>query len=353
MLVRGMSYFSRVIFILRMNQNNQTTGSNQHKSFFKFNFFDCLHEDINMKRINLINKILISTWAMLIVTLTYANGSDTMGSSNVTTINATTLSVSVTGTIPVNNGTSTLTVTNTGTTNTAYNVRAVLPSGWKGVTQDSNNCATIAPNNGTCTLTFSSITPYVAQGNITITGDNISSPPTTALAFTVTTNNYLVWAVSGTTVQVIDTADLVSYEPWGRFGITNAQSFTDGMFNTGIIYGTHGIGTSAAVSCYNSSNGEASIGTWYLPAICEMGGARQGADCSSGLANIDTNLAQLGFGGFSDFDYWSSTESVAFPMNSPANYAWHQYFMPGGYSVQSHSAKNLPFGVRCARTISY
>jgi hypothetical protein len=196
-------------------------------------------------------------------------------------------------------------------------------------------------------LNFSSTTPYVAQGNITITGDNISSPATTALAFTVTTNNYLIWEVSGTTVQVIDTGDLSSSEQWGNNVTTNAQSLTDGSFNTSTIDGTSGIGTSAAVSCYNSSNGGASAGTWYLPAICEMGGAGQGAGCSSGLANIDTNLVQLGFGGLSGY-YWSSTEWSLGPQYN----AWYEYFASGGGSGQIRDAKLYGYGVRCSRALT-
>ena len=284
---------------------------------------------------------------------TVANGSGTMGGANVTNVtvtcstNNTTLSVSATGTIPVNNGTSSFTVTNTGTTYTAYNVHAVLPAGWTRVTQVSSNCATIAPNNGTCILTFSSTAPYVAQGNITITGDNISSPPTTALAFTATTYNYLIWKVSGATVQVIDTANLSSSEQWGNLVTTNAQSLTDGSSNTSTIHDTGGIGTSAAVSCYNSINGGASIGTWYLPAICEMGGASQGAGCSSGLANIDTNLVQLGFGGLSSF-YWSSTEVSSGSQSA----AWLQDFASGGGSGQYPNFKLNGHGVRCSRALT-
>jgi trimeric autotransporter adhesin len=69
-----------------------------------------------------------------------------------------------------------LTVTNTGTTS-ALNVSATLPDDWTGVVQDATDCMTVSPNGGTCTLTFTSTLPYVAQTNIPVTGDNIAAPP--------------------------------------------------------------------------------------------------------------------------------------------------------------------------------
>jgi trimeric autotransporter adhesin len=217
---------------------------------------------------------------------TVVNGSGTMGGSNVTnvtvacTTNTTTLSVSATGTIPVNNGSGTLTVTNTGTTYTAYNVYAALPPGWIAVTQDTSNCSSIAPNGGPCTLTFTSTAPYVAQGGIVINGDNITSQPTTALAFTI--DDYLVFSVDSlTSASVIDTADLATAQ-WGTIGIAvgvAAQSLTDGASNTSAITGTVGVAPSAADDCDLSTNGGVTVGTWYLPAICQLGGASEGAGC--------------------------------------------------------------------------
>jgi hypothetical protein len=80
---------------------------------------------------------------------------------------STTLTVPPTGIIPVNDGQGSLVVTNTGQ-NTAYNVQAVLPTEWvPAVFQNSSDCRTIASGE-TCTLSFSSTTPYVAQGGITV-----------------------------------------------------------------------------------------------------------------------------------------------------------------------------------------
>jgi len=289
-------------------------------------------------------------------TCTVSNGSGTI-TSNVTNVgvsclsNNTSITVSSTGTIPVNSGSGTLTVTNTGTF-TANNVSATLPSSWVNVTQTSTGCATIAPG-GTCQLSFVSTKPYVAQGNITVTGDNITSPPTTALAFSM--NGYLVWSInSATSASVIDSSNLTSIR-WGAQGlITGAQSLTNGFENTGIIHGTSGIGASAAVNCFNSTAGGASVGDWYLPAICQVGGANQGAGCSSGLANIDTNLVQLGFGGLfvgpsSSNNYWSSTERATIS----ADNAWYEGFVSSGTSAQSVVGKDASLRVRCARAVTY
>ncbi len=246
-------------------------------------------------------------------TCTVSNGSGTMGSSNVTNVdvscanNTTTLSVNSTGIIPVNSSSGIITVTNTGI-NTAFNVSVNLPSAWIGVTQDASACTIITPGNG-CNILLTSTTPYIAQGNILVSGDNISNSPTIALAFSVQGN--LVWEITNaTTVQVIDNSNLAA-AVWGGFGTAigpGAQSLTDGASNTLNIVNQLGTGSSyAAELCNQSTNGGASTGTWYLPAICQMGGSGQGAGCATGLANIDTNLVQFGFGSLSGL-FWSSTE---------------------------------------------
>ncbi|MBA2657188.1 MAG: hypothetical protein H0U70_09465 [Tatlockia sp.] len=132
---------------------------------------------------------------------TVTNGSGTIANTNVMDVdvscnnNTTTLSVNSTGTIPVNSGLGSITVTNTGI-NTAFNVSVILPSAWTGVTQDASSCTIITPGNG-CHITFTSTTPYIAQASIPVSGDNISNPPVTALAFSV--GGYLVWDIINTT----------------------------------------------------------------------------------------------------------------------------------------------------------
>lgn len=298
-------------------------------------------------------------------TCTVSNDTGTMGGANVSNVgvtcltNTTTLNVNARGTIPVRSGLGTLTVTNSGA-NTAYNVHASLPGAWSGVTQNASNCTTIAPN-GVCTLTFTSTTPYVAQGGIAVTGDNITSPPTTALAFTV--NNYLVWAVSGSTVQVIPTSDATgSPQVWSNTldnipGITETSTAppcngaTDGACNTGQIVAlyTTPYNNYAAGLCYGitlDNTGSVSAGTWYLPAICQMGGTDQSAGCVPGVANIDTNLVQLGFGSLAG-GYWSSTEDSG----NPTDVAWGQGFAAGG-SGQYYVNKVVSLGVRCSRALT-
>ena len=303
-------------------------------------------------------------------TCTVSNGSGTMGSSNVTNVslncvtNSTTLAAGSTGTIPVNGASGSITITNTGTTYTAYNVSAILPGGWSGVTQDSSGCASVAPNGGTCTLTFTSTTPYVAQGNISITGDNIILPPTVALAFSI--DGYLVWSVpTASAALVLADSDANSSQQWSPTfvniaGITETSAAppcngaTDGACDTGRIEAVYGTPytTYAAGLCdeiTSDNTGIVTMGTWYLPAICELGGAGQGAGCLPGLANIDANLVQLGFGGLNADAYWASTEYAAVP----TPYAWAENFAAGGGSFQDAINKHADFGTRCARMMTY
>jgi predicted RNA-binding protein with TRAM domain len=301
-------------------------------------------------------------------TCTVNNGSGTMGAANVTNVsvncvtNSTTVTASSTGTIPVNGSYGSITITNTGTTYTAYNVSAMLPGGWSGVTQDSSNCAALAPND-TCTLTFTSTTPYVAQGNIPISGDNIVSAPTVAMAFTI--DGYLVFSVpTASTALVLASSDASSSQAWGPSyvaiaGITETSTSppcngaTDGACDTAQIvayYGTPLTGYAAGLcdEITSDNSGTVAMRTWYLPSICELGGAGQGAGCSSGMANIDANLVQLGFSGLNS-PYWSSTEFAA----TPTLYAWAEYFTTGGASFQLAINKAAQFGTRCVRSMTY
>ena len=301
-------------------------------------------------------------------TCTVTNASGTINSSDVTNvtvncvINNTALAVSARGTIPVNSGSGSITVNNTGSS-TAFNVHAVLPGGWTGVTQNASGCATIAPHSS-CTLQFTSTTPYVAQGNIAITGDNISSPPKTALAFTM--NNYLIWSVSGNTALVVASSDILNY-PWSvGYNILNisetstsppnaCNGATDGFCNSNQLEALYGASYTnyAAGMCYeiNSDNsGSVLPGTWFLPAICQIG--NESATCAAaGLANIDTNLFKLGFGGFSSgYSYWSSTEYSG----GPDTNAWVHIFEYGTsrqvYTDKTGSSYRF---VRCARAITF
>lgn len=302
-------------------------------------------------------------------TCTVNNGSGTMGGADVTNVsvncvtNSTTLTASLTGTISVNGSAGSITVTNTGAY-AAYNVSAMLPGGWSGVTQDASNCAVVAPSGGTCTLTFTSTTPYVAQGNIVVTGDNITAPPTIALAFSM--DGYLVFSVpTASTALVLASSDVSSSQAWSPTfddiaGITDTSTAppcngaTDGACDTAQIeayYGTPYANYVAGLcdEITSDNTGIVAMGTWYLPAICELGGAGQGAGCLSGLANIDTNLVQLGFSGLNG-GYWSSTENSLYP----ALYAWGEIFVTAGSSLQDALLKNYAqFATRCVRAMTY
>jgi trimeric autotransporter adhesin len=301
-------------------------------------------------------------------TCTITNGSGSIGSANVTNVsvncvtNLTTVTASSMGTIPVNGSSGSITITNTGMS-AAFNVSAMLPGGWGGVTQDASNCVMVAPSGGTCILTFTSATPYVAQGNISIIGDNIASPPTIALAFSM--DGYLVWSVpTASTALVLASSDASSSNEWSSAdntipGIVETSTAppcngaTDGACDSGLIEAFYGppFTNYAAGLCdeiTSDNTGAVMLGTWYLPAICELGGSGEGVGCSSGLANIDTNLVQLGFGGLSGF-YWSSTEYSGIPVNV----AWAQGFAAGGGSFQEGLNKNLLFSTRCARAMAY
>ncbi len=283
--------------------------------------------------------------------------------------NTTTLTVSASAVIAVNGTAGSLTVTNTGTTYPASNVSVALPGGWTGVTQDASNCVVIAPNGGTCTLTLTSTAPYVAQGNISVSGDNITTPPTTALAFSMF--GYMVYAVpTGSTAVVVGSSDLSSYAAWSPTlnvvpGITETSTVAggaacngagDGACDTGQIATLYGApyNAYAAGDCHQittDNSGAVAVGTWYLPAICEMGGSGQGANCPTGEANIDTNLVQHGFIALSG-TYWASTEWSSATQNA----AWVQTFATGGGSHQdaynkSGGANSL--AVRCVRPMPY
>lgn len=280
------------------------------------------------------------------------NGSGIINQANVTNVSVTctylptTLSVSSNGIIPVNSGSGSITVTNTGTLYPAQNVMASLPDGWTAVTQNANDCVSIAPNGGSCTLLFTSTAPYVAQNNIFITGDNITSPPTTALAFSI--SGYLVFSVDSTnSASVIDTSDL-SAQMWGELGQTFAYYYVDGFANTAQIVHSGIVSSGAALSCYYSTAGGATVGTWYLPAICQMGNSMPGVGCNP-TPNLDTNLFRLGFGGISGH-YWSSTEESSFPSIG----AWTQFYIANGGSYQqAYNKQDFTLNVRCARSINY
>lgn len=281
-------------------------------------------------------------------TCTVANGSGTVGATSVTNVNlvctdsTTALSVAAVNVIPVGGGLGTVTVTNIGTLNTATNIRADLPPGWTAVTQDASSCASLAPGSS-CTLSFQTFVPYVAQGGIAVTGDNVSSPPSMTLGFSI--DGYLVFAVdSSSTASVVDTTD-ISFSEWAvNLGVVGSSSLTDGAANTAQIVAALGATPNPAASCNSSTAGGATAGTWYLPAVCQMGLPGQGAACPAGLPNIENNLHALGLGNFDD-GYWSSTEFSDF-------HAWLVTMTAGG-SGEFTTFKYSIYPARCVRSMPY
>ncbi|WP_116812067.1 DUF4369 domain-containing protein [Steroidobacter cummioxidans] len=278
-------------------------------------------------------------------TCVVSNGTGIMGTSNVTNVSVScttqmaTVSADARAIVPVNSGSVSLTVTNTSTTTTAQNVSASLPSGWTAVTQDASNCTSVAPL-GSCTLTFTSTQPYVAQGGIEIVGNNVSSGASTALAFSV--DGYLVFVVGVAEATVLDSANLAD-APWGGFGTAvgyAAQSLINGAANTDAIVNALGHGPYAASSCASSTRGGVSAGTWYLPAACQLDAPT--GTCIAGVGTAHS-LAALGF--LSHGSYWSSTETPFDPILFGQLVATDT-----GISDVTKLSVHL---VRCAREISY
>jgi hypothetical protein len=277
---------------------------------------------------------------------TVTDGTGIVGGTSVTNVglacvdNNTSLSVTATSVIPVGSGSSTVVVTNVGTY-TATNVKADLPPGWTAVLQDASSCANLAPS-ASCTLSFQSSLPYIAQ-SIAVTADNVSSSPVVSIGFSI--GGYLVFSVdSPSTASVVDTSD-VTVDMWTATHTTvGSVSLTDGATNTAQIQAAFGTTSYPASSCYNSTRGGASIGTWYLPAVCQLGLPGQGANCPVGLPNIETNLHALGLGNFDD-GYWSSTEV-------DLSNAWLVTITTlgsGEFSVDKYWSRSA----RCVRSMSY
>ena len=267
------------------------------------------------------------------------------------------------------------TITNTGAA-TATTITATQPAGWSGVNiATSSDCASLAPASNNCTFTLTSNTPNLAK-QFTVQGTNTGAAiPSPYVAFR--THGGLVFSVSGTspaaTAKVVSETDNNRGIQWynGAYNTIGAQSITDGYYNapTGTpdtggntykITQTYGLpnnpATYAAAVCYNDTASLASNGDWYLPAICELGTYDPGvggsdAGCGSSIANIESNLYNLGFLSNLEntFYYWSSTEYSV----NPRVFAWNQDFRGVGVSSQSGANKGTQLGVRCSRAFTY
>ncbi|HHR1366091.1 TPA: hypothetical protein ACS3GD_001628 [Legionella pneumophila] len=122
--------------------------------------------------------------------------------------------------------------------------------------------------------------------------------------------------------------------------------------------------TYAAGVCISDTDGTHT--DWYLPAICEMGPASNGSNCTAGTQNMVDNLSfLLGDPGNATPStsctppsgtkclagyYWGSTEFSGFPLVL----AWVQIFrsVAAGGSYQGADYKFLKGGVRCSRALT-
>lgn len=324
------------------------------------------------------------------------NGSGTMMGGNVTnvsvscTTNSTTLSTSLSNLALATSGNARLiTITNTGSS-TAENLSISYPT-WPSGTTKSTTCGSTLGASGTCTITVtpganatsSCNTPsYIAPtpGVITVSASNVTSSPTTDVVvltygciyeegylFAIDDTTSTSTSIGGTIAALTDNSSSIQWYN-GSFMATGAASLTDGLNcsqdingNTCKIITTQGAGTYAAETCANytidsSGNSPCSTGTcysnWYLPAICQMASSGGTAGCSSGIANMDSNLPSLISGGCSGSScltgqYWSSTEYTV----SPTNDVWVEIFSSGG-SFEGSGGKNFPSAVRCARALT-
>lgn len=323
-------------------------------------------------------------------TCTVTNGSGKMCGSDVTNVsiscatNITTLSTSLSNLALETSGNSrTITITNTGSTS-AENLSISYPT-WPSGTTANSNCGSSLGATDTCTITVtpganatsSCNSPYSAPtpGIITVSASNVISSATTNVyvltygciyeegyIFAIDDTTSTSTSIGGTTAALTDNSLGIQWYN-GTFVITHAQNLTNGITNTATIITVQGAGSYAAETCANytvdsSGNSPCSTGTcysnWYLPAICQMGASGEGAGCSSGTANMVSNLPNLisvcsGSACLSG-EYWSSTESVA--SGVPQFVAWAEFFDPTS-SFQSGDNKSLADGaVRCSRALT-
>jgi hypothetical protein len=265
----------------------------------------------------------------------------------------------------------TFTVANTGS-DIADNVTITSP--WIGVTFTPSSCGMI-PVGGTCNFTIQTNTPNLAK-QVIIQGTNTNTVTSPYVAFTL--NGYLVFSAMGGVAKVIGAADTATHPVWDSSvacsGLsckkTFAQSKTDGFYllpsgNTFlIISGSNAIGTqdgtggNSASTCFNivsDNTGAVPNGTWYLPAICELG------TCSPNQDNVNDNLfinTTINFPGLQTvLPYWSSSE---YPSASPTIAAGAQvihYGTPTTITPNFFKADPVTLPnqnrIRCVRTITY
>ena len=104
---------------------------------------------------------------------------------------------------------------------------------------------------------------------------------------------------------VVDATDLSAAYAWSNVTATligaSAQSVWDGLSNSNAVMAQAGHSSSAALLCYNSTNGGQS--DWYLPSIQELN------KIWANYVDVGRTLSQIsGATQFAAERYWSSTE---------------------------------------------
>ena len=247
------------------------------------------------------------------------------------------LSISPTSLLLIPGGTSDfITITNTSTTTSVSDIEPNLTgtalSG--NLTVSANTCTGALAPASSCVITFSPGINTVATTSIPVAG--VHSQTATAditIRVLVVGDNYgggIVYQTpaNGLPGMLVTATD--GFGTWGADGITtNAQSETDGLTNTATIVSAQGVNNYAADSCYTLTDGNASTGTWYLPADDEIVALLQVAD-SNAIPMLNQNY------------YWTSTESSANPP-SLAN-----ILVPGNHAVGAVGKSNY-IAFRCIR----
>ncbi|AUH72763.1 hypothetical protein [Legionella sainthelensi] len=306
------------------------------------------------------------------------------------------------GTIPITNstGTGSIVVTNLSSA-TATNVHANSSQLPPNVT--SNSCASIVPGES-CSLTFTANGAQAfAPTAFDIIDNNGNIISRSALVSSITpdagTNYFYVYSMNGNQANVLDNNDIGLAIIWSSDGTSgqadatsiygidetstssipsptsnfcssqqNCNGATSGSCNSGNILTYYNscapnkpinLSYYAAGLCYQSINGGASIGSWYLPSTCELNGSiylnlttNNFSSCASGPTGIFSlhSLGALGgvLQGLIGGTHWSSTESSTLPQYV----AWLQFFQPGGGGNPFLNGKHIPSNVRCVQILT-
>lgn len=129
-------------------------------------------------------------------------------------------------------------------------------------------------------------------------------------------------------------------------GPNSCDGKNDGACNTSRIIATGLTPPVAAQLCEDLSEG--GFTDWYMPAICELGrfiGLGDNAGCDNTNPNLYITLFTSNLGGFTNENYWSSTEVLGDANTA----AWLQDFNDG---LQGSGGKSITIRLRCIRAFT-